>query len=75
MGLFERLYNATKRQEEKNALPLFVCGMFCNTMGGFLDVEYVGGGSGILYDNDDLTEFLENTGISPEDIEKALKED
>lgn len=80
MDLYIRLYNATKENEEKANCPLCVCGLFCNTATsttgrGLLDVEAIAGGSSILWDNDDLNEFLESVGISPEDLENELKKE
>lgn len=76
MTLFDRLFQETKKQEETYETPLFICGMFCNTADKCLDVETVGinGKGGLLWDNDDLTEFLQDTGINPETLEQALKE-
>lgn len=77
MTLFERLYNITREIEAKEDAPAFVCGIFSNTAESHtgapvLDVEYVRGGSALLWDNDDLTEFLNGIGITPADVEQAL---
>lgn len=77
MTLYERLYRVTKETEEKDACPVFVCGIFSNTTETYsgapaLDVEYIRGGSALLWDNDDLIEFLNEIGITPADVEQAL---
>lgn len=77
MTLFERLYNITKEIEAKEDAPAFVCGIFSNTaeshMGApVLDVEYIRGGSALLWDNDDLTEYLNEIGVASADVEQAL---
>ena len=77
MTLFKRLYNITREIEAKEDAPAFIYGIFSNTAESHtgapvLDVEYVRGGSALLWDNDDLIDFLDKIEIAPADVEKAL---
>lgn len=64
---FERVYQAVKEQEKKNDCPLLIAGVWMNTDGqNLLDVEYAKGTADLLFDTEDLIEYLDLNGIKEE---------
>lgn len=57
--LFERFFELVKNCEEKNGMPLVICGAFCNTtsIDGTPVIDWEGfDGAGWIWDDDDIRE-------------------
>lgn len=76
--MFDKLYELTKANEDLHDLPLFGFGLFINTYEDILahkkilDIECIDGTADLIFNDEDLKEYLQENDIDIKEFEDSL---